>query len=117
MTRSLTSPLCASLDTRGFVINLLLPAGNGPVQGMLERDSEEPFEVKSMVEDLGTARRALSGIEFMENAVQGELRPPTDASLGAPGVHQACVTLRGRAPITFISVTIPLVFDLCLRSW
>jgi len=58
----------ASFDTRGFVINLLLPAGNGPVQGMLERDSEGPFEVKSMVEELGTARRALFGVEFTENA-------------------------------------------------
>jgi len=38
------------------------------MQGMLERDSEGPFEVKSMVEELGTARRDLFGVEFTENA-------------------------------------------------
>ena len=73
----------ASFDVRGFVIDLLSPTGNGSVQEMLERDGEGPFEVKIVVEDLATARRALSGVDFTENAVQGELRPPTDASLGA----------------------------------
>jgi catechol 2,3-dioxygenase-like lactoylglutathione lyase family enzyme len=74
---------CASFDVRGFVIDLLSPAGNGPVQEMLERDGEGPFEVKIAVEDLARSRRALSGVEFTENAAQGELRPPTEASLGA----------------------------------
>jgi catechol 2,3-dioxygenase-like lactoylglutathione lyase family enzyme len=64
-------------------IDLLSPTDNGPVQEMLERDSEGPFEVKIEVEDLMRARLALSGIEFAENAAPGELRPPTDASLGA----------------------------------
>jgi len=72
-----------SFDVRGFVIDLLSPAGNGPVQEMLDRDGEGPFEVKIEVEDLATARLALSGVEFTENTAQGELRPPTDAGLGA----------------------------------
>jgi catechol 2,3-dioxygenase-like lactoylglutathione lyase family enzyme len=73
----------ASFDVRGFVIDLLSPAGNGPVQEMVERDGQGPFELKIEVEDLMTARLALSGVEYTENAAQGELRPPTDASLGA----------------------------------
>jgi catechol 2,3-dioxygenase-like lactoylglutathione lyase family enzyme len=73
----------ASFDVRGFDIDLLSPAGNGPVQEMLERDGEGPFEVKIEVEDLATVRLALSGVEFTENPTQSELRPPTDASLGA----------------------------------
>jgi catechol 2,3-dioxygenase-like lactoylglutathione lyase family enzyme len=73
----------ASFDVRGFVIDLLSPAGKGPVQQMLERDGEGPFEVKITVEDLATARRAISGVEFTESAALGELRPPTEDSLGA----------------------------------
>jgi catechol 2,3-dioxygenase-like lactoylglutathione lyase family enzyme len=73
----------ASFDLRGFVIDLLSPAGDGPVQEMIERDGEGPFEVKIEVEDLATSRLAPSGVEFTENAAEGELRPPTDASLGA----------------------------------
>jgi catechol 2,3-dioxygenase-like lactoylglutathione lyase family enzyme len=72
-----------SFDARGFIIDLLSPAGSGPVQEMLERDGEGPFEVKIEVEDLMRARLALSEVEFMENAAHGELRPLTDASLGA----------------------------------
>jgi catechol 2,3-dioxygenase-like lactoylglutathione lyase family enzyme len=72
----------ASFDVRGVTIDLLSPAGNGPVQGMLERDGEGPFEVKLAVEDFARSRLALSEVEFTENAAQGELRPPTDASLG-----------------------------------
>jgi catechol 2,3-dioxygenase-like lactoylglutathione lyase family enzyme len=72
----------ASFDVRGFAIDLLSPAGNGPVHEMLERDSEGPFEVQIEVEDLMRARLALSGFEFLENAADGELRPPPDASLG-----------------------------------
>jgi catechol 2,3-dioxygenase-like lactoylglutathione lyase family enzyme len=73
----------ASFDVRGVTIDLLSPFGNGPVQGMLERDGEGPFEVKLAVEDLARSRLALSEVEFTENAAQGELRPPTEASLGA----------------------------------
>lgn len=73
----------ASFDVRGFTIDLLSPTGNGPVRKSLERDGEGPFEVKIEVEDLMRARLALSGVEFTENAAQGELRPPTEASLGA----------------------------------
>ncbi|HEX5911854.1 MAG TPA: VOC family protein [Rubrobacter sp.] len=73
----------ASFDVRGFTIDLLSPTGNGPVRKSLERDGEGPFEVKIEVEDLLRARLALSGVEFTENAAQGELRPPTEASLGA----------------------------------
>ncbi|MDQ3943372.1 MAG: hypothetical protein M3254_09740 [Actinomycetota bacterium] len=73
----------ASFDVRGFVIDLLSPAGNGPVQEMLERDGEGPFEVKIAVEDLARSRLALSEVGFTENAAQGELRPPTEAGLGA----------------------------------
>lgn len=73
----------ASFDVRGFTIDLLSPTGNGPVRKSLERDGEGPFEVKIEVEDLMRARLALCGVEFTENAAQGELRPPTDASLGA----------------------------------
>jgi len=72
----------ASFDVRGFAIDLLSPAGDGPVQEMLERDGEGPFEVKIEVEDLEGTRLALSGAGFMENAAHGELRPPPDASLG-----------------------------------
>ena len=73
----------ATFDVQGFAIDLLSPTGNGPVQEMLERDSEGPFEVKIAVEDLGRSRLALSEVEFTENAAQGELRPPTEAILGA----------------------------------
>jgi hypothetical protein len=73
----------ASFDVRGVTIDLLSPFGNGPVQEMLERDGEGPFEVKLAVEDLARSRLALSEVEFTENAAQGELRPPTEASLGA----------------------------------
>src|SRR5829696_6201 len=73
----------ASFDVRGFAIDRLSPAGNGPVHKMLERDGEGPFEVKIEVEDLAKARLALSEVAFTENAAQGELRPPTEASLGA----------------------------------
>ena len=73
----------ASFDVRGVTIDLLSPFGNGPVQEMLERDGERPFEVKLAVEDLARSRLALSEVEFTENAAQGELRPPTEASLGA----------------------------------
>ena len=73
----------ASFDVRGVTIDLLSPFGNGPVQGMLERDGEGPFEVKLAVEDFARSRLALSEVEFTENAAQGELRPPTEASLGA----------------------------------
>ena len=73
----------ASFDVRGFTIDLLSPTGNGPVRESLESDGEGPFEVKIEVEDLATTRLALCGVEFTENAAQGELRPPTDASLGA----------------------------------
>ncbi|HSK85793.1 MAG TPA: VOC family protein [Rubrobacter sp.] len=73
----------ASFDVQGFTIELLSPAGNGPVQRMLERDGEGPFEVKLAVEDFARCRLALSEVEFTENAAQGELRPPTEASLGA----------------------------------
>jgi catechol 2,3-dioxygenase-like lactoylglutathione lyase family enzyme len=72
----------ASFDIRGFTIDLLSPFGNGPVQGMLERDGEGPFEVKLAVEDLARSRLALSEVEFMEDAAQAELHLPTDASLG-----------------------------------
>jgi hypothetical protein len=50
---------------------------------MLERDGEGPFEVKLAVEHLAKSSLALSEVEFTENAAQGELRPPTEASLGA----------------------------------
>ena len=73
----------ASFDVRGFAIDLLSPFGNGPVQGMLERDGEGPFEVKLALEDLARSRLALSEVEFTEDAAQRELRPPTEASLGA----------------------------------
>ena len=73
----------ASFDVRGFTIDLLSPFGNGPVQGMLERDGEGPFEVKLALEDLARSPLALSEVEFTENAAQGELRPQMEASLGA----------------------------------
>jgi hypothetical protein len=73
----------ASFDVRGFAIDLLSPAGNGRVHKMLERDGEGPFEVKIEVEDFAKARLALSEVAFTENAAQSELRPPTEASLGA----------------------------------
>jgi catechol 2,3-dioxygenase-like lactoylglutathione lyase family enzyme len=72
-----------SFDVRGFAIDLLSPAGSGPVQEMLERDSEGLFEVKFAVEDLAKSRQALSQVAFTENAAQDQLRPPTEASLGA----------------------------------
>jgi catechol 2,3-dioxygenase-like lactoylglutathione lyase family enzyme len=73
----------ASFDVQGFTIELLSPAGNGPVQRMLEREGEGPFEVKLAVEDFARCSLALSEVEFTENAAQGVLRPPTEASLGA----------------------------------
>jgi catechol 2,3-dioxygenase-like lactoylglutathione lyase family enzyme len=73
----------ASFDVRGFIIDMLSPTSDGPVQEMLERDGEGPFEVKIEVEDLAATRLALSGVEFTENTAQGEVRTPRDASLGA----------------------------------
>jgi catechol 2,3-dioxygenase-like lactoylglutathione lyase family enzyme len=73
----------ASFDVRGFAIDLLSPAGKGPVQEMLERDGEGPFEVRIEVEDLATARLALSEVGLAENAARGELHPRTEAGFGA----------------------------------
>ena len=70
----------ASFDVRGFTIDLLSPTSNGPVQEALERDGEGPFEVRIGVEDLTAARRATGAAE---TTGQHELRPPTEASLGA----------------------------------
>ena len=70
----------ASFDVRGFTIDLLSPTGNGPVRKALESDGEGPFEVSIVVEDLTMARRAM---EAAESTGQDELRPPTDATLGA----------------------------------
>src|ERR687890_2215161 len=70
----------ASFDVRGFTIDLLSPSGNGPVREALESDGEGPFEVSIVVEDLTMARRAM---EAAESTGQDELRPPTDATLGA----------------------------------
>jgi hypothetical protein len=70
----------ASFDVWGFTIDLLSPTGNGPVREALESDGEGPFEVSIVVEDLTMARRAM---EAAESTGQDELRPPTDATLGA----------------------------------
>ena len=70
----------ASFDVWGFTIDLLSPTGNGPVREVLESDGEGPFEVSIVVEDLTMARRAM---EAAESTGQDELRPPTDATLGA----------------------------------
>jgi catechol 2,3-dioxygenase-like lactoylglutathione lyase family enzyme len=70
----------ASFDVRGFTIDILSPTGNGPVREALESDGEGPFEVSIVVEDLTMARRAM---EAAESTGQDELRPPTDAALGA----------------------------------
>jgi hypothetical protein len=70
----------ASIDVRGFTIDLLSPTGNGPVQEALESDGEGPFEVRIRVEDLTVARRAMGAAE---TTGQDELRPPTEAALGA----------------------------------
>jgi catechol 2,3-dioxygenase-like lactoylglutathione lyase family enzyme len=70
----------ASFDVRGFTIDLLSPTGNGPVQEALESDGEGPFEVRIRVEDLTVARRAMGAAE---TTGQDELRPPTEAALGA----------------------------------
>jgi hypothetical protein len=70
----------ASFDVRGFTIVLLSPTGNGPVREALESDGEGPFEMSIVVEDLTMARRSM---ETAESTGQDELRPPTDATLGA----------------------------------
>ena len=70
----------ASFDIRGFTIDLLSPTGNGPVRGALESDGEGPFEVCIVVEELTMARLTM---EAAESTVKDELRPPTDATLGA----------------------------------
>jgi hypothetical protein len=70
----------ASFDVRRFTIDLLSPTANGPVREALESDGEGPFEVSIGVEDLTMARRV---VEAAESTEQDELRPPTDATLGA----------------------------------
>ncbi len=70
----------ASFDVRGFTIDLLSPTGHGLVREALESDGEGPFEVRIGVEDLTAARRATGAAE---TTGQHELRPPTEASLGA----------------------------------
>jgi hypothetical protein len=70
----------ASFDVRGFTIDLLSPTGNGPVREALESAGEGPFEVRIGVEDLTVARQAMGAAE---STGQDELRPPTEATLGA----------------------------------
>jgi catechol 2,3-dioxygenase-like lactoylglutathione lyase family enzyme len=70
----------ASFEVRGFTIDLLSPAGDGPVREALESDGEGPFEVSIGVEDLTVARSFMGAAG---STGQDELRPPTDATLGA----------------------------------
>jgi Glyoxalase-like domain len=70
----------ASFDVRGFTIDLLSPTGHGPVREALESAGEGPFEVSIGVEDLTVARQAMGAAE---STGQDELRPPTEATLGA----------------------------------
>jgi catechol 2,3-dioxygenase-like lactoylglutathione lyase family enzyme len=71
----------ASFEVRGFTIDLLSPTGSGPVREALDSDGEGPFEVGIVVEDLTVARGAMGAAGGTGG--QDELRPPTDATLGA----------------------------------
>ena len=69
----------ASFEVRGFGIDLLAPAGDGPVGEALARDGEGPFEARIRVEDLAAARALVPGAEEDD----GGLRVPADRALGA----------------------------------
>ncbi len=78
--------LCASrarFVVHGFTVDLLSPAGEGPVEREISRQGEGPFEVRVRVADLGTAREVLAdaGVEEAE-AAEG-LRIPSSRALGA----------------------------------
>ena len=69
----------ASFDVRGFALDLLAPAGEGPVKEALERDGEGPFEARIEVEDLAAARALLPGAKEGKSG----LRIPNVHALGA----------------------------------
>ncbi len=69
----------ARFDVRGFALDLLAPAGEGPVQEALERDGEGPFEARVRVGDLAAARVLVPGVAEDGDA----LRIPADRALGA----------------------------------
>ncbi len=75
----------ASFDVRGFIIDLLMPVGEGPVGEAVARDGEGPFEVKVEVADLKAASRALTrvGVNSAEETRQEELHLPIGVTLGA----------------------------------
>ena len=69
----------ASFDVRGFTLDLLAPAGEGPVKEALERDGEGPFGARIEVKDLAAARALLPGAKEDKDG----LRIPADHALGA----------------------------------
>ena len=69
----------AGFDIDGFALDLLAPAGEGPVRESLEKDGEGPFEAQIAVEDLAAARALVPDAEKEDDA----LRVPADRALGA----------------------------------
>jgi len=67
-------------------IDLLMPTGEGPVQGMLEEIGEGPFEVTLTVSDLNQARKILNqGGLHLEPQTEGlgSILLPFQQTLGA----------------------------------
>lgn len=74
----------ATLDIRGFTIDLLAPTSEGPVQKALEREGEGPLEVTVEVADPDAVVELLSHADIeLEEAREGMLHVPADAALGA----------------------------------
>jgi catechol 2,3-dioxygenase-like lactoylglutathione lyase family enzyme len=75
----------ASFDIGGFVIDLLAPAGEGPVLRMLLEDGEGPVELSVVVVDLGAAGAILGKIDPKKGVrtTPRELLIPAELAFGA----------------------------------
>lgn len=77
------SAVRARFDVHGFVVDLLAPAEEGPIEDEISKVGEGLFEVRIKVADLGVAGEVLgnAGVEVTEDA--GGLRVPARSALGA----------------------------------
>jgi Zn-finger nucleic acid-binding protein len=71
------SPVCSNVMTTMTAEGVTVDVCTGGCGGIWF----DWFELA--LEDLARSRLAHSEVEFTQNAAQGELRPPTEASLGA----------------------------------
>ncbi len=78
------SAIRTGFELQGFTVDLLAPAGEGPVGDAISADGEGPFEVKINVADIGAAGDTLAdaGVEATEDETGG-LRISTRRTIGA----------------------------------